>query len=153
MDYLLRNYEDQIENIMDVVDCAYTYNIDVLKESLKKYFNETMDRIIHLKNEDKLNFLRSTPLAINSLYQMPLRLNISYEIDMLDILQEYVNEYEINFPDIRDKLRPAIHTIRFLALPDEDIQNTTLISEQDKTIVLAIKEQNLTTSLGILNVT
>lgn len=148
LDYMMSNINTNTENIVPIINCAYTYNHETLKSACIKLVSGMGMTIFDLLKKDL-----TTPMAINAVYLMPLRIHYSNEKELLKFLEQYVVKYENDISDIREKLKPAISSIRFLAVPNEEISKISCISEKDKEILLAIKNQNLATSFAHLNVT
>lgn len=109
-----------------LTNTAWKYQDYKLIQFSLKYFSEKPHKIIN-----DADFLKFTPASVNFWFQSDdLLVN---EIDLLKALEKYVaNNQSISIK----ALKPAIGSIRFLALSNETIEKTPLLTEIEKNSLL-----------------
>lgn len=124
-------YDRRLFNIAPVVDIALKYQDFKLMGFSSKFFSKYGNHII-----DQEYFSTFSFDAINFLYQIG-ELKVD-EHQLLTALEKVVQE---RGPESIKKLKPAIGSIRFLAIPDR-INNTNLLTRTEKDYLIGNKIDN-----------
>lgn len=93
-------------------------------------------------------FLKASPSTIKTIFELePLEINS--ETDLVTALEDNIDQLKTDDPQIAEKYRPAINSIRFLTLTLEEIEKTSLLTDAEK---LSVIERDLSTMPPSLSV-
>lgn len=110
--------ETQISQLISVANEMQDFR---LKEFARQYFVNNTAKILN-----DPDFLKFTPETLNIFYQ--IKDLSATETDLLEALEKYIQENEVS----TDILLPALQTIRFYALHNITVVNSTLITKNEK---------------------
>lgn len=109
---------------------ACLYDIAILKADCKKILIYQTDEVLRSSE-----FLSAAPEIVNFIFGLS-KCAISAELEFLWALERYVNFNSDTDPDIDEKVRPALQSIRFLTLSAVDISRTFLLTQTEKNAII-----------------
>ncbi|XP_063710051.1 uncharacterized protein LOC134838450 isoform X2 [Culicoides brevitarsis] len=129
---------------LDLTNCLVFYETALLhddcslKDAALKKIQEDISAVI-ISTE----FLTANPESVNLIFQSE-HLSINSEMELVWALQRYIDHNQERDPKIALKVRPALQIIRFLTLRENDIRQTSLLSDDEKkAIIECLKDSSL----------
>lgn len=118
-----------IEAAIPFLNCALLFENSELKETCLKKIREKSDEI--LKAEA---FIQASEESVNLIFSLD-PLNITSDEELVKAMNRYLE----NFPENRENVSDAIHSIRFLTLTDHQIMECSFLDDETKDRLIILK--------------